>query len=80
MQQQDHTNYIQRVVYQQHICWLRTFVSLHTDYIALAFPSQTAHFQYLSTAAHAKHRHQLKSCATLLRLVAMRLSTCSLRA
>ena len=79
MQQQDHTSYTQRVVYRQPTCWSRTFVSLHTDYIALAFPSQTAHFQYLCTTAHAKYRHQLRSCATLLQLIATRLSRCPLR-
>jgi hypothetical protein len=44
MQQQDHTNYIQRVVYQQHICWLRTSVSIYTHSITVASSSQTAHF------------------------------------
>ena len=31
------------------------------------------------TRAHAKHRHQLRSCATLLQLTATRLSRCPLR-
>ena len=36
---------MERVVYQQHIYWSRTFVLLHTYSITVAFPSQTAHFR-----------------------------------
>ena len=51
MQQQDHTSYIERVVYQQHNYWSRTFVLLHAHYNTLAFHSQTAHFAILAATS-----------------------------